>query len=287
MNYSALIGNPTDHSVSHVLYSELAKLADLPGFYQHLRIDVEHSMLEESLNSLKTLNFVGINVTLPFKLDIISYLDKLDPVIEDLGAVNTIKLGETTVGYNTDWVGIRDSVKHFAEGRNLGRAVIFGTGGAARAAIYACKQLGVKDITVMYREEKSANTKKLLDQRDRLGIELKSYDEIAQTINDSQLVINTTSAGMKGKTETPFDLSLISGIDLTDKVFHDAVFNPLETPLLRYFKEHGALTIDGLWMMIFQGVQSMSIWFDRAIAIDQESLSKLHTILEKELQHNV
>jgi shikimate dehydrogenase len=285
MNYTALIGNPTDHSVSYMLYDELAKAAQLPGFYQHIRLDIGADDLKKSIAAFNTLNFVGLNVTLPYKLDVMAHLDVLDPVIDVLGAVNTITLGETTTGYNTDWIGIAESVKQFGGHDSYDTAVIFGTGGAARAAIYACKQLGVKDIRVIYRVEASANTRKLQQASTKLGITLHPYTELAQLLQDAYLVINTTSAGMVGKDPLPFDLRMIDGVDLTGKVFLDAVFNPLQTPLLAYFQSHGAVVIDGLWMMIYQGVGALSIWFDRNITVDISDLKKIHGLLKKELQH--
>lgn len=285
MNYSALIGNPTDHSVSYVLYKELSKAADLPDFYQHIRVNVEPGNLKQSIEAFNTLRFVGLNVTLPYKLDVIDYLDKLDPVVEDLGAVNTIKLGKTTIGYNTDWMGIAESVKQFGDQQAYPSAVIFGTGGAARAAVYAFKQLGVHDIHIVYRTEASANTQKLQEDSNKLGVSLHPYAEVRKLVEQSQLIINATSAGMVGKEALPFDTALLESISLEGKVFLDAVFNPLKTPLLEYFETNGATTIDGLWMMIYQGVGALGIWFDRKIRTDVNDLQKIHDLMEKELQH--
>jgi shikimate dehydrogenase len=285
MKYSALIGNPTDHSVSYVLYEELAKAAQLPEFYQHIRVDVDASDLKKSIEAFNVLHFVGLNVTLPYKLDVMQYLDTLDPVIEELGAVNTITLGKTTTGYNTDWIGIAESVKQFGGKDNYDTAVIFGTGGAARAAIYACKQLGISNIKVVYRLEASANTRKLQESSEKLGVTLHPYSQLAQLVDDAQLIINTTSAGMVGKDPLPFDLQLIDGVELSGKFFLDAVFNPLRTPLLECFHSKGAITIDGLWMMIYQGVGALGIWFNREIKADIDDLNRIHDLLEKELQH--
>lgn len=285
MNYSALIGNPTDHSVSYVLFQELAKAAGIPGFYQHIRVNIEPEELERSLDAFNTLRFLGLNVTLPYKLDVISCLDKLDPVIDELGAVNTIKLGDTTVGYNTDWIGITESVKQFGGGSNCSSAAVFGTGGAARAAIYACKQLGVEDVRVVYRLEASKNTRRLQKRSDDLGITLHPYSEVRSLVESSQLVINATSAGMIGKDALPFNLTAIEGVPLKGKMFLDAVFNPCRTPLLKYFEANGAVTIDGLWMMIYQGVAALGIWFDREIQVQTDDLQRIHDLMEKELQY--
>ncbi len=285
MNYSALIGNPTDHSVSYLLYEELAKAAGLSGFYQHIRVNIVPDELKQSLKAFNTLHFVGLNVTLPYKLDVINHLDKLDPVVNDLGAANTIKLGKTTIGYNTDWIGIAESVKQFGGYDHYPSAVIFGTGGAARAAIYACKQLGAQDIHVIYREEVSENTRMLQERSKELGVSLHSYTEARAPIQGSRLIINATSAGMVGKEASPFDVALIEGVSLKGRVFLDAVFSPLRTSLLEYFESNGATTIDGLWMMVYQGVGALGVWFDHHIEVGIKDLQKIHDLMEKELKH--
>ncbi|MGH7158375.1 MAG: shikimate dehydrogenase family protein [Candidatus Saccharimonadales bacterium] len=287
MKYSALIGNPTGHSVSHIMYGELAKAAGIPDFYQHIRLDIEHENLGKALKALDTLGFIGLNVTLPYKLDVMQYLDAFDPVISELGAVNTIKLGETKTGHNTDWTGIVESVKRFGGLDYYETATVFGTGGAARAAIYACKQLGVQHINVLYRMETSPGTRKLQEQSASMGITLSEYSHIADRATDSQLIINATSAGMVDKEPWPFEARLLETVNLEGKVFLDAVFNPLETPLLTYFKEKSATSIDGLWMMIYQGIRSLSIWTDHQIVIAQDDLTEIHNLLEKELNKNV
>ncbi len=285
MKYSALIGDPTDHSVSHLMYRELARAAGIASPYEHIRLNVQRTELDASLRALNTLHFVGLNVTLPYKLDVIEHLDTFDPVIKVLGAVNTIKLGEKTQGFNTDWVGIAESIKKLGASDDYKTATIFGTGGAARAAIYACKQLGIDNIKIAYRADVSESTRKLREQSEELGVTLHPYSEVGSLIKNSQLVINATSAGMIGKDPLPFDLKLLQGASMAGKVFIDAVFNPLETPLLKYFQSEGATTIDGLWMMIHQGCASLSIWLDQKISVDQPELEKIHNMLEKELKN--
>lgn len=288
MYYSALIGNPTEHSVSHLLYEELLKAADIDVAYKHLKIDVEEHDLKSSLGALKKLNFCGISVTLPHKLSVIRYLDGIDSIAEDLGAVNTIKVGETLQGYNTDWYGIVQSIKRQAPKVEIENAVIFGTGGAARAAIYAVKQLGTKEIIVLYRDEiNDEKTTDLLTKTDNLGIKMLPYTNVRKVVDNAQLVINATSAGMIGKDPVPFQVKELGNISLENKIFFDAVFNPLETPLIKFFNSRGAITVDGLWMMIYQGIQALNIWLnlDKEIEVKPERLKHVHKILEEELRH--
>ena len=284
MKYSALIGTPVDHSVSHILYKELFKCSTLEGSYEHIRIPVAASELRASIEAFNILHFVGLNVTLPHKVAVMPFLDKIDPVARELGAVNTIKLGEKTTGYNTDWIGIAESVRQFGVHKR-GSAVIFGTGGAARAAIYACKQLHIQAITVLYRTPNSQNTLDLLAESHQLGVTMLPFKEASQAILGTDLVINATSAGMTGQDNSPFDVDLIKTGTLRDVTFLDAVFNPVDTPLLAYFKANNATTIDGLWMMIYQAVGAMGIWFDREIDVAPEKLQNIHDLLEKEISN--
>ena len=286
MKYSALIGKPTEHSVSHIMFGEIAKAAGLHDPYQHIRVDVNRSELAASLDAFNTLHFIGLNVTLPYKLDVIDCLEEVDPIASELGAVNTVKLGQTTTGYNTDWAGITESVRQFGTAKVYETATIFGTGGTARAAIYACKQLGAKDIHILYRHEASEATRNLQEQTSCLGITLHAYSEVSDAILSSQLVINATSAGMVGKDPLPFGLDSIKNTPVQDKVFVDAVFNPLETPLIRYFKLKGAATIDGLWMMLYQGVAALSIWLGHKVEVSTSDLVRMHGQLAKELKNN-
>jgi shikimate dehydrogenase len=284
MKFTALIGNPTGHSVSHVMYEELAKAALLGQPYKHIKIDVTDEDLAKTINALRELHFAGLNVTLPHKLSVIPLLDQVDEVVKELGAVNTIKFSDLTTGHNTDWVGIYKPVA--AMGHEIKTITIFGTGGAARAAIYAAKRLGAHKIYVHYRnEEDNVKTDDLKKRVDALGIELHTYDKVRGNVEVSDLIINATSAGMVGKDRLPFDLAQLTNLNVSEKVYFDAVFNPLDTPLLRYFNERGAHTIDGLWMMIYQGIAALEIWLDRRIEIKDSLLKDIHNLLTKELAH--
>lgn len=282
MRYSALIGNPTGHSVSHVMYEALAKAALFDQPYKHIKIDVTNEDLAKTINALRDLHFAGLNVTLPHKLAVIPLLDHIDEVVEELGAVNTIKLGDSTTGHNTDWVGIYTPVA--ATEIEIKTVTIFGTGGAARAAIYAAKRLGARKIFVHFRNEvDNAKTEDLKNRAELLGIQLHTYDKVRENVEVSDIIINATSAGMVGKDKVPFDLTQIADLSVKEKIYFDAVFNPLDTPLLHNFNERGAHTIDGLWMMIYQGIAALEIWLDRKIEIEDSLLKDIHNLLTKEL----
>jgi shikimate dehydrogenase len=286
MYFSALIGNPTEHSVSHVLYEELLKAACIEKVYKHIKIDVATDRLGAAISALHELKFCGISVTHPHKLNVMQYLNVIDETAMGIGAVNTIK-PETLKGYNTDWVGIVKPLKKLMGTDALaGETTIFGTGGAARAAIYAAKQLKSSKINVVYREDADdSKTEDLIQNSKAVGIELYPYDTMPVLVQRSKLIFNATSAGMIGKEDTPFDLDDLAELNLNDKVYFDAVFNPIATPLLTYFNEHGARTIDGLWMMIYQGIEALAIWLDMKVTVTDAQLKAIHETLIKELSH--
>jgi shikimate dehydrogenase len=267
------------------MYEELVKAAEISQPYKHIKVDVEEQKLPMVLSAFKMLRFSGLNVTLPHKLAVIPILDEVDEVVQELGAVNTIKFGNVTSGHNTDWLGIYEPLKSI--GREISTVTIFGSGGAARAAIYAARRLGAGSIYVHYRNESdNSKTENLKNRAQELRITLHDYSEVIGTVRKSDLIINATSAGMVGRDKLPFDLAKIKHVDVSNKLYLDVVFNPIDTPLLKYFNDRGAKTIDGLWMMIYQGIAALEIWLDRNIVVSNKELQRIHALLIKEL-HSV
>lgn len=289
MTYTALIGNPVHHSVSPYLYETLIKNSKPAIEYRHLKIKVTESDLKKTLTALQTLGFVGMNVTLPYKLEVIPYLDTIDEVASTLGAVNTVRFDQgKCIGTNTDWYGFFKPLQQKLTERSLDQVTIFGNGGAARAAIYASFRLGFKKISVLHRnEEGDYKLDTLRKDAKKLGIELTPYEKMESTVTNSSLIINATSTGMIGNAPYPFDISQLEGINLEGKIYFDAVFNPVSTPLLSYFKNRGSETIDGLWMMIYQGVQAMEFWLGDPLSYTSSTLNDIHEMLAKKVGENV
>lgn len=294
MKYSALIGNPTEHSVSPLLFEWIAEQLSRPIEYRHLKVDIPQvSELKTALEAFRALNFCGLNVTLPYKLDVISILDKVNNSISSIGAVNTVVFDDKnnqSIGYNTDWYGIYRPLSEMINAHQKQRAIVFGTGGAARAAIYALLKLGVEDITVLHRPVESGMTKSLQNQfSDKVMIRFDTYNHIVQHIDTANIFINATSTGMVGQdAKTPFTLDLLKNHEnFSRKVFFDCVFNPVNTPLVSYFKSNGAITIDGLWMMIYQGLYAFTLWTGNDVrdTFTKDSLDDLHGLLQERIEH--
>lgn len=284
MIYSALIGNPVDHSISPALFEYIAGKSGLE--YRHVKIRVEKKELAIALDSLRQLSFVGCNVTLPYKEDAVSLIDKLHESAKACGAVNTIKFRHNrSYGFNTDYSGVEESLNRFKYTVDKEKvAVIFGSGGVARAAIYALKRLGHKNIKVFYRTPADTNTLRLKRQASKLGISMYVYDELEKVLPQAALICNMSSAGMIGQSSSPFDISRLEKIDIQATHYLEAVFNPVKTPLYNHFKRRGLTVIDGLWMMIFQALSAYKIWTEQKPTIDSDDLQNLHKILYRKLE---
>lgn len=241
MKTYGLIGKSLSHSFSKKYFTE--KFDGL-GLTDSEYINIEIETIEEFIEKLKELKPRGLNVTIPYKEEIIPYLDELDEVAEEIGAVNTIvfKNGKLK-GYNTDAFGFHQSIKPFFKSQHE-RALILGTGGASKAIDYVLKQYGV-DVLFASRSETNAN--------------ILNWNEVNENvIKQHLLIINCTPLGMYPdvdiKPEIPYSA-------LTDKhLLVDLVYNPEETLFLKLGKENEAKGINGLTMLKQQAEKSWRLW---------------------------
>ena len=251
MQIFGLLGNPVGHSLSpamhHAAYSHLGMDA------KYITIESEVSDLKEVISSAPKNGISGLNVTIPFKQDVLSYV-QTDKIAKRIGAVNTIDFsGENPIGYNTDVAGARRSFEHHDVSISGKNSVVLGAGGAGRALAFMLSDEGSHVSIVNRTENKAHSLSKSVP--DSAGYGLSSLPNL---LMDADILVNTTSVGM----ET--DISPIPKTFLhSDLVVMDAVYRPLATRLLREAKESGATTIDGAWMLLYQGVESFEIWTGR------------------------
>jgi len=257
MNVYGLIGNPVGHSVSPPMHE--AAYAELGMDASYVAFEPPVDELDAAIHGAKTLGIAGLNVTIPFKQDVMAYVEA-DPLAERIGAVNTIEFGGEgdPVGYNTDAVGITRSFEHHGVDLDGKKAVVVGAGGAGRAAAFALSDAGC--------EVHIAN--RTVDKAIDLGSQVPhasggSLDTLESQLDEASILLNATSVGMESD-ETPVSKELLHD-ELT---VLDAVYAPLETRLLREASEVGADTIDGAWMLLFQGVEAFEIWTDRDAPVD-------------------
>ncbi len=267
-----IIGRPVTHSMSPAMHNAAFSDLGINGVY----VPMQPDSLEQGFYGLRSLGFSGVSVTVPFKVDIMAFLDHIDPVAQKIGAVNTLLFDRSnpdqviSKGYNTDWLGANQAL---AEEVTLADSTILviGAGGAARAVGFGLIEAGAKvritNRTVSKGQELAA----------QLGCPFVAANDIATIQADA--LINTTSVGM----HPHVDGLPIAG-ELLDRfsVVMDIVYAPLQTRLLREAALRGCRTIDGLQMLLHQGAAQFSLWTGQAAP-----LSTMREALLRELQSRV
>ena len=281
MFYSALIGHPVDHSVSPTLFNYLAKQVGLE--YGHLKIDLSNKKkLRSGLKSLVELGFCGINVTLPYKLDVMSHLCGVSKEARKIGAVNTVtfKKGKT-FGYNTDADGALMAIEFKLRTINSNdQVLIIGSGGAARAIVYAIYQK-TKNIIVISRNLSEARSLSSDISRGKIMcIKFTDYN-IKERLELSNVIINATPVGMYPDQGEIISRSIWDKVNVKNKIFFDAVFNPYMTSFLKMAQSGGARVCSGMYMMIFQGIKAFSLW--TGLKLSKVKIEEINDILKNSL----
>ena len=238
-----LIGTPLAHSTSKVRFNKIFREQGLNAYYENFELD--------NIDQVKELvetnpNLCGFNVTIPYKEDIIPYLDHLDPTAQSIGAVNTVKVlhrdgGIELVGYNTDWIGFTESFKELLQGHK--KALILGTGGVSKAVKYALDQLGIENKFV------SRNS----------TFDIMGYYELSPSVmDDYDVIVNCTPMGMWPEVNQCPDIPYTFLSE--NHVLLDVIANPDETLFIKKGREHGAQAKGGKDMLEQQAVAAWEIW---------------------------
>lgn len=248
-----LLGERLTHSLSPKIHEQLFKQMKIQGEYK--LYEVKEEALPILLDNLKKEQLLGLNVTVPYKEKIMQYLDIVGKEAQEIGAVNTILIQDgRTYGANTDYIGVQQMFirNHISiEGKKI---TILGSGGAAKAVVYACIKGGAESICVVGR-----NTEQLHLFIERFPqIKICDYESIQR----GQIIINTTPVGMYPHV----GVSVVGTEVLTRfSIAIDIVYRPLETRFLQLAKESGATTITGLSMLVDQAIGSEEIWLKRKL----------------------
>lgn len=247
---------------------------DLFGFYgidaHYQALHVKKGDLQNAVVGLKAIQISGFNVTVPHKVDILSMLDRLDPLAEAIGAVNTVvnEDGEL-VGYNTDGEGSVKGITNIIPDLSHQKILIVGAGGAARAIYFTLASMGIKNIDMTNRTIERAS--ELIDQCPyAVHSRVLEREEAEENLSQYDIIIQTTSIGM-----TPeIVCQPLSLHNLKENSFvSDIIYNPLETLFLRSAREKGARTQNGIDMFVLQGALAFKKW--TGILPDQERMEKL------------
>ncbi len=279
-----LLGNPIEHTSSPFIHQLFYDELGYNGIYNPFF--VPEGELENAILGMKGLSIKGLNVTVPYKVEVMEFLDRVDAMAMHIGACNTIvREGEDFVGYNTDWIGLKMACDHESipiEGKDV---VIIGAGGSARAIAFMCQRESANSITILNRtvEKAEAIAAKVKAVNQDVEIRTGGLDELDLVLEGS-VAIQTTSLGMHPKVDRcPIeDDEFYSKVDF----IVDIIYNPKETLFMKKGSRHGAKTMNGLGMLYFQAVKAFELW--TGLKLDkgqlQRGLTKLRQYVYNENQ---
>jgi shikimate dehydrogenase len=261
-----IIGDPVEHTMSPVMHNAAFQKLGLDYLYVAFRVGQKE--IGNAVAAMRALNIRGLNVTIPHKTAVIPFLDKLDPMAERIGAVNTIVNDEgVLVGYNTDAAGFLQAILEMEvepAGKNI---VILGAGGASKGISFILAERGA-NLTILNRhlvraEDLAIRTSQVFEREVRA---LSLVEEnLAHIMERTDILVNATSVGMfPDIDETPVHTRLLR----PSLVVFDIVYNPIQTRLLKEAETVGARVINGIDMLVWQGALAFEKWTGKKAPID-------------------
>ena len=261
-----VIGEPIEHTLSPLMHN--AAFEALKIDYVFLAFRVKPAEVESAVNGMRALNIRGLNVTMPHKSSVIKHLDRVDLSAQIVNSVNTILNKENLLfGFNTDGVGAFKALKENGVELKGRKVLLLGAGGAARAIAYTMAK-EADELAVLNRTVKQAQAlAKLLEKsfNKKISTGSLSPSDIQSNLQDSDILINATSVGMKPKAEeSPVPPKLLR----SNLAVMDIVYNPLETKLAKDAKAAGARVVSGVEMLIYQGAASFELWTGKSAPVE-------------------
>ena len=270
---AGLIAKPARHSISPLMHNTAFKANNIDAVY--LSFEVEKEQLPQFIKGISAFDMIGVNVSMPYKLAVIPYLDELSEAATLIGAVNTIvpQKDGRLVGHNTDGSGfIRSLVDSNVE--IIGEEItVIGTGGAATAICVQAALDGVQKINVFNRQGEFFTQKQQkineIAQKSQCTLSLTDLADgkaLNKALGNSKLLINATDVGMKpNEAQTPIqDFSAFHD----DLAVYDVIYNPRETKLIQIAKEKGLKTVNGLGMLLYQGAYAFELWTGKKMPLE-------------------
>ncbi|MEH6955446.1 shikimate dehydrogenase [Neobacillus drentensis] len=251
----AVLGNPIGHSMSPVMLNDLFSYYNIDAVY--LPFQVEDADLHDAVKGLKALGVGGFNVTVPHKSNIIPFLDGIDELAANIGAVNTVvNENGQLIGYNTDGPGFLKGLNAFLPKIADQKILIIGAGGAARAIYFTLAKESPNVLNIANRTIERAE-ELIKDCPYSVSSSAISFNEASQSMGEYDLVIQTTLIGMSPK----IGVKPVELINIRKQTFFcDIIYNPLETLFLQEARIHGANIQNGLDMFVYQGALAYEKW---------------------------
>ena len=257
-----VIGNPIEHSLSPKLHNYWIKTNNINAKYEKQKL--KENEIENIILKVKEKKIHGINVTVPFKKKVISFLDRLSLEANKTQSVNTIYLkDDKVVGHNTDIEGFELSIKNLKYNIIGKKVMILGAGGVVPSIILALNNMKVSEIIISNRTKKKAE-------------ELKNYFKNLKIVDWGEIpkfdvIINATSVGLNKNDEMNLDFSNVG----KDKLFYDVIYNPKETNFLKIGKKLGNEIANGKLMFVYQALLAFNLWHDIQPKINEDVINIL------------
>lgn len=279
-----VIGDPIDHSLSPLMHSYFLQKFHIKGTYAARQVKIAE--LGEAIQSFIKEKVNGINVTTPLKGAVLKYVDELTPEANKIGSVNTIKIeNKKLIGHNTDAIGFSTSLKVHGFSFKNKNVILFGAGGAARAVTVGLIREQCEKIAIANRTFEKAKTlvNNLSQQFNIINLDAVRLDgnEVNDHIKSSQLLVNSTTVGMgrlKDRSILPNPVCLHK-----DLLVYDLIYRPYRTQLIHQAESYNVQWINGLDMLICQGIESLKFWLNQDLTLERSLYFEIKDLLRREI----
>lgn len=274
-----VIGDPIAHSLSPVMHN--AAIAHLGVDYVYLPFPIAPANLPAAIAGFAAIGLQGFSVTIPHKQAIMGLLAKVSPLAQAVGAVNTVWWSEQGwQGTNTDVAGFLAPLQALEQDWSQTAVVILGNGGAARAVVAGCAQLGCQAIHVVGRDRSKLQQFEHSWATSPMPVPLQvhAWDALPDLLPKAGLVVNTTPVGMQPHADrSPLETGLIERLPTT-AIAYDLIYVPKPTCFLKEAAQRGLKTIDGLEMLVQQGAVALEIWLHQTPPVEVMRRSLLNQL---------
>lgn len=274
-----LIGNPVEHTMSPVIHNTLAKELNLNMVYVPFLVETG---LAEAVKGAYALNLLGMNVTVPYKSEVIKSLAECDELAEKIGAVNTlVRVDGGYKGYNTDMSGLYRAMSSYGIVIENQSVIILGAGGAARAVAFLCVYHGAKKVYLLNRSINKARdiAEEIAKVMDRDCIIPMALNDFSQLPKEKMLCIQATSVGLSPRDEE----AVIEDKEFYTRIHtgYDLIYRPANTKFMQLVKEQGGKAYHGLKMLLYQGIEAFELW--NQVKVSEELVDKVYQVMKGEM----
>ncbi len=278
-----IIGNPVEHTMSPVIHNTLSQSMGINMAY--VPFHVKDGQLEAAVKGAYGLNILGMNVTVPYKSDVVAQLAEIDPLAEKIGAVNTLVRTEGGYkGYNTDMTGLLRAMK--SDGINIEgeEVIILGAGGVGRAVAFLCAANGADKVYLLNRNVEKADSvaaevNKALATEHVETMALSDYQKLLRGAENRYVVIQCTSVGLSPN---------VNDVVIADGDFYhyirfgyDLIYSPRETQFMKYVTDNGGMAFNGLKMLLYQALDAFELW--NGCKVSDENAQQIYQKLQEKL----